>query len=128
MRHIRGVEDRDHDVGRRGRERRREHAALPHHDQDPLETQREAAGWNALVQEHAHQVVVTAAAAKTSGEIRHVDLHDRARVVRQSAREAEIDAQRGLMRRSPVSRRGWSLGFDRRLTSLIERQSHGYST
>ena len=82
------VEHRHHHVGGRRRQGRRKHAPLAHHDQDPLEPQRKPAGRNALAEEHADQVVVAAAAAEAAGEVGHVDLHDRARVVRQPARQA----------------------------------------
>ena len=44
-----------------------------------------------LAGEHADQAVVAAAAAEAAREIRHGDLHDRAGVVRQAARQARID-------------------------------------
>ena len=42
-------------------------------------------------EEHADQVVVPPAAAETAGQVGDVDLHDRARVVRQPAREAQVE-------------------------------------
>ena len=54
---------------------------LGHHDDDPLEAEREAAGRDVAAEKHADQVVVPAAAAEAAGQIRDGDLHDRARVV-----------------------------------------------
>ena len=42
-------------------------------------------------EEHPDQAVVAAAAAEAAGQIRHRDLHDRAGVVRQPARQARIE-------------------------------------
>ena len=44
--------------------------ALGHHDEDPLEAEREAARRNIAPEEHADQVVVAPAAAEAAGEIR----------------------------------------------------------
>ena len=71
----------------------REHAALPHHDEDALEAQREPARGNRLAEEHADQVVVPPAAAETARQVRHGNLHDGAGVIRQPARKARIDTQ-----------------------------------
>ena len=62
--------------------------------------EREPARGNVLAGEHADQPVVAAAAAEAAGEIRHRDLHDRAGVVRQPARQAGVEPQvRGRARR-----------------------------
>ena len=82
--------------------RRREHAPLTHDDQDALEAERKAACGDALPEEHADQVVVTSAAAEASGEIGDVDLHDRARVIGQPARECRSHGD-DRSRRSLVS-------------------------
>ena len=45
-----------------------------------------------LAQKHPDQLVVAAAAAKAAGQVGNGDLEDRARVIRQPARQARIDA------------------------------------
>ena len=62
-------------------DRRGKHVPLGHHDDDALETEREAAGRHVAAEEHADQVVVPPAAAEAAGQVRHGDLHDRAGVV-----------------------------------------------
>ena len=75
------------------RHRTRKHPALGHHHQNALEAEREAAGGNVLAQKHPNQAIIPATATETAGEIGHGDLHDRAGVVRQAARQARVEAQ-----------------------------------
>ena len=46
-------------------------------------------------EEHADEVVVPPAAAEAAGQVGHGDLHDRARVVRQPARQARVERRCG---------------------------------
>src|SRR6185369_2625165 len=79
-----------HHIRRRRSQRFGKHVSLVHHDEDALEPERESTRWNVLTQEHAHEVVVAPAAPKTAREMLHIDLHDRARVVRKSTRQSGI--------------------------------------
>ena len=98
--------------------------ALAHHDENPLEAEREPAGRNALAEEHADQVVVAPAAAQAAGEVGHVDLHDRARVVRQPARQARIESDPIRRRCVPAARPTIARKvLERRLACGIERRS-----
>ena len=72
---------RDHHVDRRARNLGRKHAALGHHDDDPLQAQGEATRGNVAAEKHPDEIVVAAAAPETAGQILPADFHDRARVV-----------------------------------------------
>src|SRR5688572_3427075 len=70
MRHVGGIKHRHHHVGRPRGERCREHAALGHDDQDPLEAERKPARRDALAEEHPDKVVVPSAASQAPRQVR----------------------------------------------------------
>src|SRR6185503_19490523 len=80
-----------HHISRRRTQVWWKHIPLIHHDEYALEPQREPARGNILPEKHPDEIVIAPTATKTPREILHIDLHDRAGVVRKSTRKSRID-------------------------------------
>src|SRR5207253_7545783 len=84
---------------------------------------REAAGRDVLAEEHPHQVVIAAAAAEASRQIRDVNLHDRAGVIRQPTREAEVQTHSTFGTRSRCNSQYGANIFDGITSRRTDRQA-----